>query len=142
MKVFLDANILVSVLNKEYPLFTYSSRVMSLMDNPKFEVYTSPICLAIAFYFAEKKSGTIKAKQKMEILGNKIEIASADKSSVVKTIENKSIQDFEDGLEYYSAEAAGCSCIVTEDRSDFFFSEIEVLDSQSFLKKHVMLNVK
>ena len=142
MKVFLDANILVSVLNKEYPLFTYSSRVMSLMDNPKFEVYTSPICLAIAFYFAEKKSGTIKAKQKMEILGNKIEIASADKSSVVKTIENKSIQDFEDGLEYYSAEAAGCSCIVTEDRSDFFFSEIEVLDSQSFLKKHVMLIVK
>ena len=142
MKVFLDANILVSVLNKEYPLFTYSSRVMSLMDNPKFEVYTSPICLAIAFYFAEKKSGTIKAKQKMEILGNKIEIASADKSSVVKTIENKSIQDFEDGLEYYSAEAAGCSCIVPEDRSDFFFSEIEVLDSQSFLKKHVMLNVK
>ena len=142
MKIFLDANILISVLNKEYPLFTYSARVMSLMDNPKFEVYTSPICLAIAFYFAEKKSGTIKAKQKMEILCNKIEIASADKSSVVKTIENKSIQDFEDGLEYYSAEAAGCSCIVTEDRSDFFFSEIEVLDSQSFLKKHVMLNVK
>ena len=142
MKVFLDANILVSVLNKEYPLFTYSSRVMSLMDNPKFDVYTSPICLAIAFYFAEKKSGTIKAKQKMEILCNRIEIASADKSSVVKTIENKSIQDFEDGLEYYSAEAAGCTCIITEDRNDFFFSEIEVLDSQSFLKKHVMLNVK
>ena len=138
MKVFLDANILVSVLNKEYPLFTYSSRVMSLMDNPKFDVYTSPICLAIAFYFAEKKSGTIKAKQKMEILCNRIEIASADKSSVVKTIENKSIQDFEDGLEYYSAEAAGCKCIITEDRSDFFFSDIEVLDSQSFLKKHVM----
>ena len=55
MKIFLDANILVSVLNKEYPLFTYSARVLSLMDHPKFEVYTSPICLAIAFYFAEKK---------------------------------------------------------------------------------------
>ena len=142
MKIFLDANILISVLNKEYPLFTYSSRVMSLMDNPKFEVYTSPICLAIAFYFAEKKSGTIKAKLKMEMLCTKIDIAPADKSSVVKTIQNKSIQDFEDGLEYYSAEAAACKCIVTEDRNDFFFSDIEVLDSQSFLKKYVMLNVK
>ena len=138
MKIFLDANILVSVLNKEYPLFTYSSRVMSLMDNSKFEVYTSPICLAIAFYFAEKKSGTTKAKQKMEILCAKIEIAPADKSSVVKTIQNKSIQDFEDGLEYYSAEAAACKCIVTEDRGDFFFSDIEVLDAQSFLKKYAM----
>ena len=142
MKIFLDANILISVLNKEYPLFTYSSRVMSLMDNPKFEVYTSPICLAIAFYFAEKKSGTIKAKQKMEILCNKIEIAPADKSTVICAVQNKVIRDFEDGLEYYSAEAAACKCIVTEDRNDFFFSDIEVLDSQSFLKKYVMLNVK
>jgi len=138
MKIFLDANILVSVLNKEYPLFTYSSRVMSLMDNPKFEVYTSPICLAIAFYFAEKKSGTAKAKQKMGIICDKIEIAPTDKESVIKTIKNKSIHDFEDGLEYYSAEAVGCSCIITEDKGDFFFSDIEVLDSQSFLMKHVM----
>ena len=138
MKIFLDANVLVSVLNKEYPLFTYSSRIVSLMDNPKFQVYTSPICLAIAFYFAEKKSGTIKAKQKMEILCDKIEIAPADKSSVIKTIQNKSIQDFEDGLEYYSAKAVDCKCIVTEDRTDFFFSSLEVLDSESFLKKYVM----
>ena len=55
MKVFVDANILVSVLNKEYPIYTYTSRILSLADNPAFEVYTSPICLAIAFYFAEKK---------------------------------------------------------------------------------------
>lgn len=56
MKLFLDANVLVSVVNKEYPLFTYSSRILSLASNPKFEVYTSPLCLAIAFYFAEKQN--------------------------------------------------------------------------------------
>lgn len=28
MKIFLDANILVSVLNKEYPVFTYAARVL------------------------------------------------------------------------------------------------------------------
>lgn len=55
MRIFPDANILVSVLNKEYPLFSYSSRILSLTDNKKFEVFTSPICLALAFYFAEKK---------------------------------------------------------------------------------------
>jgi predicted nucleic acid-binding protein len=54
MRIFLDANILVSVLNKEYPLFSYSARIISLADNKKFTVYTSPICLAIAFYFAKK----------------------------------------------------------------------------------------
>ena len=28
MRIFLDANILVSVLNKEYPLYTYSARIV------------------------------------------------------------------------------------------------------------------
>ncbi len=138
MRVFLDANILVSVLNKEYPLFTHSSRVLSLAENPKFQVYTSPICLAIAFYFAEKKSGSAVAKSKMEMLCDKLDIATADKQVVKQAIQNKSVHDFEDGLEYYSAVSAKCKCIVTEDREDFFFAEIEVLDSKSFLEKYAM----
>ncbi len=72
MRIFLDANILVSVLNKEYPLFTYAARIISLADNKKFTVFTSPLCLAIAFYFAEKKSGTRLAKQKIKLLSEKI----------------------------------------------------------------------
>ncbi|MEI9958643.1 MAG: PIN domain-containing protein [Ferruginibacter sp.] len=71
MRIFLDANILVSVLNKEYPLFTYAARIVSLADNKKFTVYTSPVCLAIAFYFAEKKCGTQLAKQKIKLLSEK-----------------------------------------------------------------------
>ena len=38
MKIFLDANDLESVLNKEYPLFTYSSRVLGLTDKNGFEI--------------------------------------------------------------------------------------------------------
>ncbi|MBA4057843.1 MAG: twitching motility protein PilT [Marivirga sp.] len=138
MRIFLDANILVSVLNKEYPLFTYSSRVVSLLDNRKFEVYTSPICLAIAFYFSEKKSGSALAKRKMELLISKIRIASVDEAMVSRAIKSKSIADFEDGLEYYSALAARCQCIITEDVGDFFFSDIEVIQSLPFLEKYVI----
>lgn len=65
MKIFVDANILVSVLNKEYPLFTHSARILSLSGNNNFEIYTSPICLAIAFYFAEKKYKTKPAREKL-----------------------------------------------------------------------------
>lgn len=49
MKIFLDANVLTSVLNKEYPLFTYSSRILSLASHPKFEVYTSPLFWQLLF---------------------------------------------------------------------------------------------
>ncbi len=138
MKVFLDANILVSVLNKEYPLYTYSSRIVSLADNKRFQLFTSPICLAIAFYFAEKKSGTVQAKNKIELLVNKLWIASADKEVVKSAIQNKEVEDFEDGLEYYSAVNAKCACIVTEDLNDFHFATSEVLNSKGFLEKYLL----
>lgn len=138
MRIFLDANILVSVLNKEYPLFTYSSRVLGLSDHSKFQVFTSPICLAIAFYFSEKKSGATMAKKKLEMLVNNLEIALVDRKVTEYVIQNKTVHDFEDGLEYYSAENVNCECIITEDKSDFYFSKIEVLDARAFLEKYVM----
>ncbi len=135
MKIFLDANILVSVLNKEYPLFTYSSRVLSLADNKKYEVFTSPLCLAIAFYFAEKKCGTKMAKRKIEILASKLSITNTGKKEVLQSLQNKKVNDFEDGLEYYSALENQCTVIVTEDTGDFYYSEIEILNAENFLRQ-------
>jgi len=137
MKVFLDANVIVSVLNKEYPLFTYSARLLSLGDNNNFEVVTSPICLAIAYYFSEKKSGTQQANRKIEMLIRKIGITSVDAEVAEKAIKNKSIHDFEDGMQYYSAESAGCDCIVTEDIGDYYFSNLEVLQTRPFMERYV-----
>jgi predicted nucleic acid-binding protein len=138
MRIFLDANIIVSVLNKEYPLFTYSARVLSLADNPKFEMYTSPICLAIAFYFAEKKSGRTVAKNKISLLVSKIKIAEADHAVVIKAVQDKAIDDFEDGIEYYAALKAKCKWIITEDINDFHFSKLWVMSSKQFLEEHLM----
>lgn len=140
MKIFLDANILVSVLNKEYPLFTYTSRIMSLADKKKFSLFTSPVCLAIAFYFAEKKYKSISAKKKIQILCEHISIASANKYTVLQSLQNPAINDFEDGLEYYSAVESKCDCIITEDINDFYFSKIEVISSEDFFQKYLFSN--
>jgi predicted nucleic acid-binding protein len=137
MKLFLDANVIISVLNKEYPVYTYSSRVLSLLDNSKFQVYTSPLCLAIAFYFAEKKHGSAQARHKINILIEKLRFTSIDERTVLEVGKNKKIHDFEDGLQYYSALDSKCSVIITEDRNDFYFSEIEVLPSRQFLEQYV-----
>ena len=137
MNVFLDANILVSVLNKEYPLFPFTSRILSLNQNSRIRLYTSPLCLAIAFYFAEKKSKTVLAKQKINLLAANLNIASNSAASVSLALNNPSVHDFEDGLEYYAALENQCACIITEDVNDFYFSELEVLNSQGFFKKYM-----
>jgi len=136
-KIFLDANVLVAVLNKEYPLFTHAARMLSLSDHPKFEVFTSPICLAIAGYFAEKKSGKALAAKKMVELCKHLRIAAVDAAVVQQTIANQKVLDFEDGLEYYAARNAGCTFIITENAKDFWFSEIPVLGCAQFLSEQV-----
>lgn len=137
MRIFLDANILVSVLNKEYPVFSYSSRVLSLTDHSRFQVYTSPLCLAIAFYFAEKKCGNGQARHKISLLARKLRFTTVNEKTVAETNNNKMIHDFEDGLQYYSALSSGCKFIITEDLNDFYFSEIGVLTSREFLEQYV-----
>lgn len=138
MRIFLDANILVAVLCNEYPLFTHCARVVSLSDNDDFEVYTSPLCLAIAYYFAEKKNGSALARKKIGLLCEHLKITAMDEDTVKSAAKDKAVKDFEDGMQYYSALQAKCQCIVTEDKDDFYFSKIEVLTASEILLKYAV----
>jgi len=136
MRVFIDANVIISVFNREYPLFIYSARILSLGNNERFELFTSPLCLAIAFYFSSRKSGQKMAKNKIQSLLENISLTTIDDSVTRQTADDLRINDFDDGLEYYSALAKSCNIIVTEDKHDFYFSEIEVLDCSEFLTRN------
>ena len=109
---------------------------MSLADYPHHTLYTSPVCLAIAYYFAEKKTSAQEAKNKISNLLDHIKIAKNSKNAILKTLDNKKILAFEDGLEYYAALENKCDCIVTENLKDFHFSEIEVLNCKDFALKY------
>lgn len=137
VRAFIDANVLVSVLNKEYPLFTHSSRVLSLSDKDGFELYTSSLCLAIGFYFSSKKSGQKLAKRKIELLSNHLCIAPIQNSAIKEALANPKVNDLEDGFQNYAAKEAGCSCLITENATDFYFSELEVLSSEQFLSHYI-----
>jgi len=129
MRIFLDANVLVSVLNQEYPLFSFSARILGLADHPGYQVYTSPPP-------PEKKSGSKLAKKKLELLVSRILITNVNQDVVYNAVNDKRVIDFEDGLEYYSAIQEGCNMIITEDLNDFYYSEIEVLDCRSFIRTY------
>ena len=137
MRFFLDANILVSVLNKEYPAYIYTSRVLSLAGTKDNTLVTTNICLAIAYYFAEKKHGKVKAKEKISLLVKHLDIAECGHKEAIAAIGNKRVHDFEDGLQYYAALHSKCVCIVSNDLDDFYFSDIQVMDPERFFRKYV-----
>lgn len=137
-KVFVDANIIITVLNREYPAFRMASRILSLADNPGYTIYTSATCLAISFYFACKKCSEAKALEKIKILCEKIEVVTSGQAEVKAALANQRIHDFEDGIEYYSALHANCQYIISEDTNDFYFATIPVLNGEDFLRNIVL----
>lgn len=65
-------------------------------------------------------------------------VTTVDEAAVLQTLANKKIEDFGDGLEYYSAVKADCTCIITYDENDFHFGDLEVLNAEDFLIRHVL----
>lgn len=74
------------------------------------------------------------AREKIEMLLRHIGVTSMDETTTGQAIEDQRIHDFEDGMEYYSAIQHKCNCIITENQRDFYFSELEVVGCEEFLK--------
>jgi predicted nucleic acid-binding protein len=138
MKLFIDANILISVLNNELPLFPFSSRILSLGQfNNKYTLVITPICLAISFYFSEKKCGAVKSLEKIKVLTKYLEVLNVGAKENIAVHANPAVRDYEDGLQYYAALHAGCDFIITEDKSGFFYSQIPVCTAREFLLEYL-----
>ena len=139
MKLFLDANVLVSVLNKEYPLFTYSAKVLSLGDHKNVKLLTSPTCIAIAFYFSCKKCGAEHSKRKISTMLQHIGLTTVDAEVTHHAVNNPQVVDLEDGIQYYSAKKSECQYIITENVEDFYYADLPVTNCESFLKQNMYL---
>lgn len=136
MKLFIDANILVAVLNKEYPAFDCCARVLSLAGRPGFKLACSSLSLGIAFYFCEKKNGRTEALRRIRKLTDYIAISPCGENEVKAAFEYKNV-DFEDAMQEASAKSGKSDLIITLDHSDFWFSKIPVWHPEDFLLRYL-----
>jgi predicted nucleic acid-binding protein len=130
---FVDANVLVSVIMNEYPRASTSSKVLSLAQDFRYKVYTSPHALSICHYFGEKAFGRKRAKEIVTLLTSKLHISNHLSKHIDAINRNPKIEDFEDGLQYFSALDENCKAIITFNAKDFYFSEIPIFNPKEFL---------
>lgn len=134
MRIFLDANVLVSVLNREYPYYDACARCLSLAGRASFEIVVSSLSLGIAYYFAEKRSGRKSARLKIAQLLEHVSVSPCGEPETRQALNEKQSEDFEDALQYFSALSAGSSIILTNNPSDYHFAGIPVMRPEDFLK--------
>ena len=125
MKVFLDTNIVIDLLDRREPFYVDAVKLFTLAYQKEITLFVSPMTYATASYLLRKhgKEGMRK------LLGNFRQLSRITRAdeSVVDAALASSFDDYEDALQYYSALTENVDVIVTRNKKDFLLSKIPVL---------------
>ncbi|MGP1480833.1 MAG: type II toxin-antitoxin system VapC family toxin [Hoylesella enoeca] len=133
MKVFLDNNILIDLLSNRGAFTSLSFQVIKSSIMKGNELFISSLSVANACYITRKELSDSVFKQKIYALRPDITITEIGQEAILFALDSD-WTDFEDALQYYSAQEVGANVIVTRNKRDFDKSLILVQTPQEFLQ--------
>lgn len=137
MRVFIDTNILVDVLERRQPFFLASANVLELGVSGKVELFASSLTFINAIYIGRKSLERESVTDKIKALRPYVRISPMGEQEFTKALQMVG-KDVEDNLQYCSALAAGCDTIVTRNKKDFpAETELEVFTPEEFFDFYV-----
>jgi len=128
--VLLDTNIIIDLLAKREPFDQDARMLFSLADKKKVILYTSALSIANLSYVLLRKRKPEETKQILRKLNLLVGILSLDEKIINLTLNDNDFNDFEDGLQYYSALENNIEIIVTRNLKDFKNSRIPVMTAR------------
>ncbi|MBO6188510.1 MAG: PIN domain-containing protein [Prevotella sp.] len=136
MRVFLDTNILLDIIEGRQKFLIASSNVFDLGIRGEIQMFATPLTFANCVYTARKNVGYERALQGLKFLKNYVKAAAMDDAQVEDAL-CSGMPDFEDMLQYEAALASKCDVIVTRDKKRHFpkDGDIPVLTPEAFLNE-------
>lgn len=135
MKVFVDANVILDVLDQREQFFEASSNVLSLGAEHKIILFTTAMTMATCIYILRKPLGYQGAINCINSLKEYINISPLTQSEFDKAF-SKPSQDAEDMLQYYSAVSANCDVVITRNGKHFPTNGLPILTPKEFLERY------
>lgn len=135
IKILVDTNVIIDVLAHREPFYEDSARIFSLADLGRVKLVISALSIANAHYILHN---VMKIKSARTILGKfKVLVESLPLNDKVLdlAISDTKFNDFEDGIQYFTALDAQCDLIITRNIKDFRNSLIPTLQPKEYLAK-------
>ena len=139
-KIFLDANILIDILDAKRPLSRESATLFEFLVRgvKEFTLYTSCDLLTTIYYFTVKPLGQEEALSKIKKLNKVIRVIEFGNKEVAEAIElmerNRKYNDLEDTIQYVMARKQKCDYIITNDKH-FASGDVPILSTKEALKE-------
>jgi predicted nucleic acid-binding protein len=132
-KLFVDSDIILDLLAKREPHYTYSSRLFTLIDKKEIIAFTSPLIIANLHYLLKKMTSNASALKSLRKLKTFVNILPIDDKVIDQSL-NSDFNDFEDANQYFTAVNNGLTLLLTRNKRDYKQSKISVLTAEEFLK--------
>jgi len=123
MKLLIDANILLDVLQNREPYVQDSSVIWKLCETEKAKGFVSVLTFANLIYIMRKELNPKKIKETLEALSLIFEFADFNISDLTHAA-NLEWNDFEDAVQSVTAERIHADFIITRNVKDFAKSKI------------------
>ena len=132
MKVFLDANIIIDVVQNRNDFVEESSKVLQSGLEGFIDLCASDVTFTTVSFYARKQRTTEQLYEIMQSLRDFIDVAPTGKIAIDWALQRKA-KDFEDSVQYYAALRTGADYIVSRNVRDYPFDDIPVVTPQDFL---------
>ena len=133
-KLFIDTNIVIDLLSRREPFYEEAANLFSLADKKIIELSISSSTIANISYTLLRQTNSTSAKEILRKLRLIINILPLDDKIIGIALNDNLFDDFEDGLQYFTAIENNQDLIVTRNLKDFKNSDLPVMTARQFLK--------
>ncbi len=134
MRIFLDTNILLDIVEQRMPHYTASQALLDECDQRGDEIFVAWHGLATVFYITAKKRGEPYAMQMIRDLLNWATVATVGQDEAQEAL-GYGIADYEDALIAAAASAVNSDWLITRDEAGFSKGPITTINPTDFLRK-------
>lgn len=132
MKVMIDLNVVLDVLQKREPHFAASAEVLGMAASGKLEALLPAHCLTTLHYIISKHADKDAANTAIDWILTNLHVCPEDEKAFLRA-RALPLDDFEDAVVATIAEATRCAHIITRNVTDFKASPISAMAPEEFL---------
>jgi predicted nucleic acid-binding protein len=133
-KLLIDTNIVIDLLAKREPYYTDSARLFSLADKKQVKLTVSSLTIANTHYTLMKVKNSNESKSILRKLKLIVDVLALDDKVIGLALNDTDFEDFEDGIQYFSAIENYVDIIITRNLKDFKKSSLPVMTPGQYLK--------
>jgi predicted nucleic acid-binding protein len=132
-RLLIDTNIVIDLLSEREPFYISAAQVFSLGDKGKLELSVNSLTFANTNYILSKQKSPQEVREILRRFRILVKVLSLNDKIIDLALNDSKFNDFEDGIQYYTALENEQDIILTRDLQGFKESKIAAMTADGFL---------